>query len=81
MANLNECPCIRCIGDESRITEEFPSEEAALERVVDMTAKGMLFNHCLCPNGGRTVHLICYHGMPTRQGILPRYEGEPLGVP
>lgn len=81
MTNLNDCPCIRCIGDETRITEEFSSEEAALARVVDMTSKGMLFNHCRCSVGNRTTHLICYHGMPTRQGILPRYEGEPLAAP
>lgn len=81
MANLNDCPCIRCIGDEKRITEEFASEQAAVARIVDMTAKGMLFNSCQCGEAGRAVFLVCYHGLPTNQGVLPRYEGEPLAVP
>lgn len=78
MARL-DCPCERCIPDHHRLTEEFSCQADAAMRIADLTAKGTLLNSCYCD--GR-VYLVCYRGVRSSSGeVLPRYEGQLLGVP
>lgn len=78
MTNLNDCPCIRCIVDEKRVTEEFGSGEDFRSRVVDLSVKGVTFNSCECRRG---TFLICYRGLGSPSGTLPRYEGQLIDGP
>ncbi|MDK9725027.1 MAG: hypothetical protein OEL88_09040 [Sterolibacteriaceae bacterium MAG5] len=78
MANLNDCPCIHCIGDEKRMTEEFRDAEVFRERIVDLSEKGVTFNSCECGSG---IFLICYRALACATGMLPRYEGQAIDGP
>ncbi len=78
MANLNDCPCIHCIGDEKRLTEEFRDADVFRERIVDLSVKGVTFNSCECAHG---VYLICYRALACATGKLPRYEGQAIAGP
>lgn len=78
MSDLSACPCLHCVADDHRLTEEFLRREDAVERIVDLTAKGTLLNSCYCAD---RIYLVCYRGVATTQGILPRYEGQLIGVP
>lgn len=78
MSDPSACPCLHCIADDCRLTEEFVRREDAAERIADLTAKGTLHNSCYCPD---RVYLVCYRGVRSSQGILPRYEGQLIGVP
>lgn len=74
----NDCPCEQCIKDELRLTEEFAHADKAAARVADLTAKGTLLNSCYCEEG---IYFVCFRGVRTTQGVLPRYEGQLLDAP
>lgn len=78
MSNLSDCPCLHCVAADHRLTEEFVRREDAVERIVDLTAKGTLLNSCYCAD---RIYLVCYRGVATPEGVLPRYEGQPISGP
>ena len=78
MSNLGDCPCLHCVAADHRLTEEFVRREDAVERIVDLTAKGTLLNSCCCAD---RIYLVCYRGVATTQGVLPRYEGQAISGP
>lgn len=78
MAKVADCPCLDCIREELRLTESFDSGEAVAKRIADLSAKGMQHYSCYC-NRGR--YFVCYRGVATAQGLLPRYEGQAVSGP
>lgn len=78
MSDLSACPGLNCVADDHRLTEKFVRGEDAAERIADLTAKGTLLNSCYSAERG---YLVCYRGVRSTRGILPRYEGQPIGVP
>lgn len=78
MASLSDCPCLQCVSADRRLTEEFRTEEEAATRIADLSAKGILLNSCRRDQGP---YRVCYRGVSSTAGILPRYEGEQIGVP
>ncbi len=78
MAEVADCACLKCIREELRLTESFDSSEAAVHRIADLSAKGMQHFSCYS-NRGR--YFVCYRGVATAQGLLPRYEGQAVSGP
>jgi len=73
MARPAARPCLNCIRVDLRLCEEFSSRDDALERVTDLSAKGM--QHFLCDRSSGA-YSVCYRGIPSGEGLLPRYEGQ-----
>lgn len=78
MSDLSACPCLNCIAADHRLTEEFVRREDAAERIADLTAKGTLLNSCYRAD---RVYLVCYRGVRSTRGVLPRYEGQAIDAP
>lgn len=78
MARSDNNTCLNCIRDDLRLTEQFASGDAAITRVTDLSAKGM--QHYAC-HRTREHYFVCYRGIPSSHGLLPRYEGQIIDGP
>ncbi|MDD5250821.1 MAG: hypothetical protein PHY45_17725 [Rhodocyclaceae bacterium] len=70
--------CANCVPARSRITEQFDDCTRMAQRTAALAAMSTLSFACVGSNGKCRV---CYKGMATRYGILPRYEGTPMATP
>lgn len=78
MARTDERPCLACVRDDLRLTERFSVCDDAVTRITDLSAKGLKHYFCYRAQGS---YFVCYRGILTRQGLLPRYEGQMIDGP
>lgn len=78
MPLAEERPCLGCVPPDLRLMENFASADAAATRITALSAKGM--QHFSCSRRAGT-HYVCYRGIPSRWGLLPRYEGQFIDGP
>ena len=78
MARSDNSACLNCIRDDLRLTERFASSPAAVTRITDLSAKGL--QHYACQRNQHD-YFVCYRGIPSSQGLLPRYEGQAIDGP
>lgn len=78
MAGIDDSPCLECIRADLRLTEKFSIGDAAVSRIADLSAKGMQHYSCYRNRG---TYFICYRGIPSSHGLLPRYEGQAIDGP
>ncbi len=70
--------CANCVPERSRITEQFDDCALMAQRTAALASMSTLSFACVGSNGKCR---ICYKGMATRYGILPRYEGTLMASP
>lgn len=78
MSRASDCACLACVRDELRLTESFDACDAAMARITDLSAKGLQHYSC---SRGRHSYFVCYRGIPSSEGLLPRYEGQRIDGP
>lgn len=74
---MEHAHCVGCITT-ARITEMFADHAAMARRTAALVSVSTLSFACIDADGR---YRICYKGVATRYGVLPRYEGGPLDAP
>lgn len=77
MANTTPLACQDCIPERVRVTESCVNTADAMARTSELASRSILANVCCCDGGCH----VCYRGVPSPLGALPRYAGEALNSP